>query len=334
MGLGGTENIILSLCKEMKKDYDITVVSAGGANVVALEKMNIKHITIPDISTKNPIKVFKIIKDLKKILNNNFDIVHTHHRMAAFYLKLLIKSNNTKFIHTMHNSFFDKIKMTRYALKNATVVACGNSVKENIQTVYNISDVVVINNGIDIHYNKECILEIKQERQKNRYVFGFVGRLAKQKGIDVLLNAFKYIDNAALFIYGDGEQKKICDDYIKLNGLSNKIFMMGKTDNPLNVIEQIDCLILPSRWEGLPLNIIEAFAVKTLVLCSDIDNNLELVDDQCGYVFEKDNVHDLVEKMNSLMNDDSKTKIDNAFDKYIKSYTYEDFITKYNEIYK
>ena len=55
-----------------------------------LEKMGIKHYEIPDIERKDPVTIIKTLKMVSKIIKDeNINIVHTHHRMAAFYTRIL-----------------------------------------------------------------------------------------------------------------------------------------------------------------------------------------------------------------------------------------------------
>ena len=125
MELGGTENVILQLCETFKPFVNkIVVCSCGGVNEKKLKELNIKHYTIPDIEKKNPSCILIVSKMLKKIIKNeNITVVHTHHRMAAFYVAFLKIYKKCLFINTSHNTFDNKVKFTRYAYKHANLVA-------------------------------------------------------------------------------------------------------------------------------------------------------------------------------------------------------------------
>ena len=290
MELGGTENVILQLCKNFIANYDITVISSGGINLKKLDEMKIKHYEISNIDSKNPFLIIKNLKKIKKILKKEkFDIIHTHHRMAAFYVALA-KPKNCKLIHTMHNTFSDKIKLTKFSLKNFKIVACGKTVEKQTEINYGFKfpQLLTISNGIDNSYIKEEIQEIQDYKNDGFYIFGFVGRFAEQKGLDILIKSFSNNNSKRkLFVYGDGPMKNEIIELIQDLSADN-IIVKDFTNNPLNVISQLDCLVLPSRWEGLPLNILEAFGVETLVLCSDIESNQEIVTESTGFLFESD----------------------------------------------
>ena len=134
MGLGGTENVILQLCEIMGENVDkIIVCSCGGVNVEKLKEMGITHYTIPDIEKKSIKNVINILITIIKIIKKEkITIIHTHHRMAAFYTMLICYLFNVIFINTAHNTFTDKRKLTRLIYNRANLIAVGIKVKENL----------------------------------------------------------------------------------------------------------------------------------------------------------------------------------------------------------
>ncbi|BAB80203.1 hypothetical protein [Clostridium perfringens str. 13] len=131
MGMGGTENVVLQLCEIMKKNNNVVVCSCGGINVEKLNNMGIKHYTIPDIEKKDPITIILTLRMILKVIREEkIDIVHTHHRMAAFYTRLLGKKRNIRYINTCHNTFDNKKMLTKFSYKRIELIACGEMVKK------------------------------------------------------------------------------------------------------------------------------------------------------------------------------------------------------------
>ena len=99
--------------------------------------------------------------------------------------------------------------------------------------------------------------------------FLFIGRLAEEKGIDVLLDAFKD-KSADLYIGGDGPlQEKV----IAACNENPRIHYLGLLDKKAvrDLMGRCSTLIFPSIWfEGMPMTLIEAFAVGTPVIASDL----------------------------------------------------------------
>ena len=91
MDLGGTENVVLQLCEILTgKVNKIIVCSSGGVHEKKLQEMGIKHYLIPDIASKNPMDMLKSCRSIKSIIDKEqITIVHSHHRMSAFYAELV-----------------------------------------------------------------------------------------------------------------------------------------------------------------------------------------------------------------------------------------------------
>lgn len=106
--------------------------------------------------------------------------------------------------------------------------------------------------------------------------FVALGRLCHQKGYDIMLDVFSKAcssrSDLRLYIIGDGpdrEQLKEQTDRLKL---SDKVFFLGNQSNPYCYMSRMDAFISTSRYEGQPLNIMEAMAVGLPLYCS---SNLE-----------------------------------------------------------
>ena len=151
MDIGGAERIVYQLSSDLKDEFDsVHVASTGGLWESELSAKEIQHHKILDIDSKNPLTVIKILYSIGQIIKNNeITIVHTHHRMAAFYIRLL-KLVHPKLIHvyTAHNVFKDKLPLYGFALKNAKSVAVGEAVNKNLKEDVVITDSRVIYNGV------------------------------------------------------------------------------------------------------------------------------------------------------------------------------------------
>ncbi|MCR5348371.1 MAG: glycosyltransferase [Bacilli bacterium] len=336
MEIGGTEKVVLQLCEALKDSCaKIIVCSTGGALLPRLEELGIRHITIPDISTSNPLRLLKIRKTLRRIVKEEqIDIIHTHHRMAAFLCKGL---KAKKRINTIHNTFSDKKALTRFAFKGCQNVACGSAVYDCMTQEYGIpkDSICTITNSIDPRHVKEPLDYFEKNEKEGLLTFVFVGRLAEQKGVDVLLNAISLLGDKAstyrFYLYGSGPWEEQLKEQAK--PLDN-VFFMGPTNNPLNALENADCALLPSRWEGLPLGIIESMAVARPIIASDIGSNAEIVvDGENGLLFKTEDPVSLSEALLRVKEVDLSKLSKAAKKTYDESFSYEGFIAKYKALY-
>lgn len=106
--------------------------------------------------------------------------------------------------------------------------------------------------------------------------FVALGRLCHQKGYDIMLREFKkacgYRDDLRLYIIGDGPDRAALEKQRDEAGLKDKVFFLGGKTNPYCYMNLMDALLSTSRYEGQPLNIMEAMAIGLPLYCT---KNLE-----------------------------------------------------------
>ena len=182
------------------------------------------------------------------------------------------------------------------------------------------------------------LLEKTIERE-NYYLF--VGRVSKEKGIHLLLEAFVEIENktdAKLLIIGDGPEKRKLEEKYKNN---TNIVFKGKLnkDEILIYMKKAKYLVVPSIWyEGFPMTIIEAYSVNTPVIASAIGSLKEVVtDNETGFHFIKGNKESL---KTTLLKAASYIKYDFLVhevgkqykDKYTSNINYKTLLEIYKEV--
>jgi len=141
--------------------------------------------------------------------------------------------------------------------------------------------------------------------------FAYMGTLLPMKGVDILIGAFKRIDNPniELSIYGRLFSYAGFESYFrrirKLSESDKRVVLKGEYSNDelASILKDIDVIVLPSRWEeNSPLIIQEAFLTSTAVIASNIGGIPQLVkDDQNGLLFAPGNEDDLKDKMQRLI---------------------------------
>jgi glycosyltransferase involved in cell wall biosynthesis len=101
-------------------------------------------------------------------------------------------------------------------------------------------------------------------------VFGAIGRLDDQKGFDTLIKAFRQIPDAdiALHIIGEGAQEPALK---ALAGTDSRIVFRGFQSDPVTALNEVDVVLMPSRWEAYGLVAVEALAAGRRLLCHNID---------------------------------------------------------------
>lgn len=282
MGEGGTEKIIIQLCEVLQKTgHSVFVCSDGGKSEEVIKSMGIKFFRIPDMQIKNPIAALKIISVINKIIRNEkIDIVHVHHRMAAFYCQIMGLRKKCKLMATSHNTFHDKKLFTQIAYRNFKIVACGEKVKANLEKEYNIANITVIHNAVkafDGHISIDP--KLKADKETGHFMVANIGRINEQKGMEYFIRSYDRIrqkhHEVKFYIVGTG---------IKENEIRNlaerenaDVSFLGYREDVYSIIAQMDLIVLSSLWEGFPLTPIETFAMGKTIVATDVDGTSEII---------------------------------------------------------
>lgn len=336
---GGTENVILQLCEIFKPlVHNIIVCSCGGVNVKKLHDMGIRHYNIGDPEDKHPWNILKNCKVINDIVNSEqITVVHTHHRMAAFYVSLMGLYKKCILINTSHNTFTNRKMLTRYAYLHVNLVACGEMVKNNLTDVYGLSNIRVIHNAVK-PFLENVVMDarLQTDRSKGKILIGNIGRLSEQKGMEYFINAVPLVlekhPNARFYIIGSGEDEE------KLQKMSRDlpVVFLGYRADVQNIMTQLDFVVLSSLWEGFPLTPMEAFSVGKTIIATGVDGTLEIVKDkENGLLVKPGDAKGLAEKICWIIEHPTeKAQMEKkAKEAFEKEFSYKKFARSYIDYY-
>lgn len=140
----------------------------------------------------------------------------------------------------------------------------------------------VIPNAVDEHRVEDpkdtLASTLSTWRDDGQRLIGCIGSLCERKDQATLIRAFALLKrgDARLILIGEGEEKALRDLAGEL-GVAERIVFAGYRENAAACLGGLDALVLPSRSEGLPLTVLEAFRERVPVIVSDIPENVELV---------------------------------------------------------
>ena len=258
--------------------------------------------TIPIKRLKNPSFMFSSF--LKTKFKKGNDIAHAHHIIAALAMKnfsckkiLSIHGVYSKNIDQLYGKTISNIskKYEKIALNLVDAITVNSKEGYDYYTKMGFN-VVQIPNAIDLN-----LIPKKSNKQfKNQLIFA--GRLSKEKGIEILLEAASQLpNNYHLLIAGSGplEEKvrKLSDEKTNLHYLGYQ-----SKQNVLSLIRGSDLLIQPSLEEGISSTLLEAMACGTCVLGSDIEGISEVIENnKTGLLVEPNNSDELLNKILYLL---------------------------------
>ena len=338
MDIGGAERIVYQLSSDLKDEFDsVHVASTGGLWESELAAKGIQHHKILDIDSKNPLTVLKLLTSIRQIIKKNeITIVHTHHRMAAFYIRLL-KLVHPKLIHvyTAHNVFKDKLPLYGFALKNAKSVAVGEAVNKNLKEDVGITDSSVIYNGVIF---KETDNKVDEIVNSDGIKLGCIARLSEQKGLIYLIDAMSLltIKDIRLFIVGEGELREELENKVKELDLQDSVIFLGYRKDIVECINSFDFCVLPSVFEGFGLVAIEAFMNSKTLVATDIPGLNEVVTNKNGVLVPAKDSAALASAIDKLATDATLRQelASQAKKDYENKFSYPLFLENYRELYR
>jgi len=338
MDIGGAERIVYQLSSDLKDEFDsVHVASTGGLWESELSAKGIQHHKILDIDSKNPLTVLKLLTSIRQIIKKNeITIVHTHHRMAAFYIRLL-KLVHPKLIHvyTAHNVFKDKLPLYGFALKNAKSVAVGEAVNKNLKEDVGITDSRVIYNGVVL---KETDDQVDEIISYGGIKLGCIARLSEQKGLTYLLDAMSLltIKDIRLFIVGEGELREELENKVKELNLQDSVIFLGYRKDIVECINSFDFCVLPSVFEGFGLVAIEAFMNSKTLVATDIPGLNEVVTNKNGVLVPAKDPAALASAIDKLATDATLRQelASQAKKDYENRFSYPMFLENYRALYR
>lgn len=244
---------------------------------------------------KYNIRLYRFLKD------NKYDIVHINSGVFLFVLQVAIICKITrvkKIIVHSHSANANAIKnkfkkfiinMLKPLLKCVATdyLACSELAKQSLFSKNNFKNVKIIKNGIDVSKYKFNIDIRKQYRKKlnieDKICYVHVGRFEKEKNHKFLIDIFNEIlkeqNNAKLILIGDGKLKRSIINKVEQYGIKDKVEFLNQRKDVAELLQAMDCFILPSLYEGLPVVGVEAQTSGLSLICSDtITKELKLLD--------------------------------------------------------
>ncbi|MEI7475435.1 MAG: glycosyltransferase [bacterium] len=349
--VGGAEKLLIEQLKSSKKldlpvNYSIVIVNdllneqlkeelvSIGYNVYFLHRKE---------NSKNPRYFFDLFNIIRK---NKINIIHSHDPGCKKW-EVIFKLLNPKLktVFTIHDTnivkSFNKFHsfISRYLIdKN---IAISKSVyDECINNSHN--NVVQINNGVDVGYfskNKAII-----DKNNSKLDIINVSRITHtKKGQDILIKALieckkNGLEFSCKFVGGvsDHESFEYLKQLVEEGNISDNVQFLGNRNDISELLAGSNLFILPSRYEGFGLVVIEAMAAGLPVIASNIDGPAEIIqNNKNGLLFESENYNDLVDKITYFYyNRDNMIDIALISNNYASSYDISLMTKKYYSLYK
>lgn len=272
---GGVDKLLFDYCSRIIPDieFDFVVTSKfEGILEKPLKELGCKIYHVAQFRENYKLHV----KQMKKILlEGHYDVIHDHSGYkAATNLRLAKKMGVKGRIAHSHMAFIPettKAKIERYLFTPLTkfyateLFACGN---DAARWMWGKSKAYIMTNAIDpdaFAFNPETRTRLREELGlENKFVIGNVARFSYQKNHEFLVRVFnevsKHRDDAVLLLIGRGELFDEVKQQVHSLNLDSKVIFLGVRDDVPDLLNCMDLFVLPSRFEGLPVTLVEVQA--------------------------------------------------------------------------
>jgi glycosyltransferase involved in cell wall biosynthesis len=315
LATGGAEKLILEIVPLInKKKVICDVLVINGIEYPFLKKLKqlnvCKIYSITNGSIYNPINIFKLIKYLKK-----YDIIHVHLFPALYYVAIakLISFSSCKLIFTEHSTsnkrirnkvfmYFDKLFYKPYSKIITISEKVDNTIKKHLN--YNNNKFILIKNGVNLNSINEArpieSFDFLPNRDKYKIILQ-VSSFQYPKDQKTVIKSLKLLpENVVLFLVGVGDLKNECEEFVKNEKLSQRVFFLGQRMDVPNLLKSVDFIVLSSHYEGLSLSSIEGLASGKPFIATNVQGLKEVVDG-AGLLFEKNNENELADQIIKLL---------------------------------
>ena len=315
---GGPERAILGQCKYYKKARLIcaSFVRPGSTSefLIRCSETGVKTVTIPERFTGDFGVRRKLVEMIRK---EKIDLIISHDYKANFFGRSAAKICGVKQAAHFRGRTTEDRKVWLYnwiddrvLRKLEHIIVVSEKSKESIVRLGIQQDrVIVVPNGFDMSKSIAERAPIVDSSRPIRIVAA--GRLSSEKGYDILMDALALVSKQApaflVDIYGEGpEEQRLKQKVIELK-LTDKVNFPGFVSDLLPVFRKADLLVLPSRSEGMPNVVLEAWSQHVAVVAAAVGGLPEMIrHGENGWLADPEDPADLARNIEAAISDSSK----------------------------
>lgn len=340
---GGIETVVKVIALKLKENYEI--VTIGVDNVDNINNINFVARKYDNVKEKLVSTCIRGINKYTNLLSYNYNILEKYYfskETQKKLLSILIDYNidvcigvagynsmllgkiapytRTKCIGWQHNSYeaYFENKYRYLWHQNTLFSKLVNNLDSYV--VLNQHDAGMLSQSLGVSCNvivNPRSFETDNISKLENKVFMAAGRLTYAKGFDILIEAFSYFTQKdgewKLKIYGEGEEKNHLKSLISKYKMEDRIMLMGNTDDIQTAFLDASVFCLSSRWEGMPMIILEALEMGVPIVAFDITAMEPLVDNEInGIIVDAYNSRKFANAMLSIA---QSNEIRNSFGK-------------------
>lgn len=307
--IGGAQFHTLDLIKEFSKDYEILLISGSdGVLVSEAKKNNVRVKVVPEIDSLN--FLFAITKLYKILKSEGASLIHVHSSLASIYGRIAAKLSKIEVVYTVHGWHFahepSKVKKSvkinvERLLKSFTsywiTVSEFDGRLGDQHNLFASGRVRTIPNGVQQSQNKFVPAGLRKLSAV------FVGRATYQKNCDSAINVLEHSKSGVgLTMFASGGNISSLEYLVEKSSAAKKIKLVVNEPNASGKVHKYSVMLVTSRYEGMPLSVLEAIREGLVIISTDVCGMDEVVVDGVnGYLLPENNEKEMARLLDGLI---------------------------------
>ncbi len=345
---GGPEHMLL-LAGNLLENYEVFIACPEEEPYFSRFETLIGRDHLIPISHRK-IRLREIFLLRKLVLEKNIEVIHSHGKGAGILGRILAFFSARSSVHTFHGLHiadygsigrFLYLSLEKFlSLFTSKIIAVSRQEQKLLidHKVVPAFKLAQIDNGVAV---SKIPPSPRQTQKKFRVLLS--SRFNYQKNTELLLPLLKILkaqdrlDNFSFTLLGDGEGALPLRTQLKEAGLDNHVQFKGVVSNSREFLRESDCFLSTSRWEGMPLAVLEALAEGCPVIASRVVGNSDIIiPGYNGYLYELSEVQSAAEQLWFLsQNSETLEKISkNAYESALLRYSDKSMTQKTQAVYR
>jgi len=320
----GAERVVFELATRLPRArWEVRVCSLrspGGEDGAVARELLAAGVPVQPLRFQGKLDVRSALRLARELASFRPDVLHAHLFHANLAARLLGRAAGARrVLSTVHVVERRPLRARRLlerltARRDDLTVCVSNTVADHARADLGVrrERLRVVENGVDLARfaspEPAAAARAALGLPPTGLVVGAVGRLSRQKGFDVLLEAFARLLRARsdvhLVIAGAGEEEAALRARARTLGLGDRARLLGFRPDTPRVLAALDVFCMPSRWEGFGLALVEALAAGRPAVVSAVDSLPEVLGG-AGLLVAPDDPSGLAAGLEQLLSDPS-----------------------------
>jgi glycosyltransferase involved in cell wall biosynthesis len=296
-GVGGGAKHVYDLISQLQDEFSFSVACPdNGPYFRKFKDLGVPVFDVP-FSVVSPQSFFQMLRMIKR---DSIDLVHVHGRKAGVYGRLACRFAKRSVVYSFHGLHHQKHGAFLRALSIGVERALGKYTDRFINVsnserqaclalgLLKAEQGLVVCNGIDWQPFDSVVVDAKQVKlslgfEPDDIVVGQIAKFDVQKAQDNLAAAIPLVlvqcSQVKFLFVGDGPLRPQIEEQVRRLGVERQVVFTGYREDVAMLLKSLDVVVLPSRWEGLPLVLLEAMACRKPIVATRVTGIVDVVVD-------------------------------------------------------